>query len=215
MRIEWLGHACFLITSAGGARVITDPYDESVGYDPPAVEADVVTTSHDHFDHANTKAVRGKPKRIAAAGRHEVAGVSIHGYPTFHDDEEGAKRGTNIVFTMKVDGVSVCHLGDLGHVLSPAAAGALGHIDVLLIPVGGTYTIDARRATETIALLRPKIAIPLHVKNDKCRFPIDTVDPFLEMNKDKTIVRHEESAMAVTVDTLPSQLEIHVLRHAM
>ncbi len=215
MKIQWLGHACFLITTSDGTRILTDPYNEEVGYDLPAVEADIVTTSHSHFDHGNVAVVKGKPKVIDSAGDHEIGEVYIHGIETSHDDEAGAKRGKNIVFTIEADDIALCHLGDLGHQLDDDDVDDLGPVDVLLAPVGGFYTIDAKTATGVIDVLEPAIVIPMHVRNDKCALPIDTVDPFLELNKDKPIHRHTESTLEIASGDLPEGVEIHVLSHAL
>jgi L-ascorbate metabolism protein UlaG (beta-lactamase superfamily) len=215
MKLQWLGHACFLITSDSGLRILTDPYNEQVGYDLPAVEAEIVLTSHDHFDHANVKVVKGSPDLVKAPGTHAHKGVVFKGTSTYHDQSKGSERGANIVFSFEVDGVKLCHLGDLGHVLTEAEAQQIGPVDLLMIPVGGFYTIDKEQANKVIEVLKPKIAIPMHVKNDKCKFPIGTVDEFLAINKDKKITKHSDSTMEINADSLPSALEIHILRHAL
>lgn len=178
MRIEWLGHACFLITSGGGTRIVTDPFNEEVGYPLPRVEADIVTVSHQHFDHNAVAVVGGRPRVVEGPGDHRPEGVSVRGVSTFHDQEEGRKRGTNTVFVITVDGLNVCHLGDLGHLLSPEQVRLIGPVDVLLVPVGGTYTIDAAEAAETVTALRPRVVIPMHYKTGYINFPITGVDEF-------------------------------------
>lgn len=178
MKIKWLGHACFLITTTGGIRIVTDPFNEEVGYPLPHVEADIITVSHQHFDHSAVSVVGGRPQVVEGPGEHRLEGVSVRGVSTFHDKEEGRKRGTNTVFVIAVDGLNVCHLGDLGHLLSPEQVSLIGPVDVLLIPVGGTYTIDAWEAAETVAALRPRVVIPMHYKTDYINFPITGVDEF-------------------------------------
>lgn len=215
MKLQWLGHACFLITSDSGLRIITDPYDEQVGYDLPAVEADIVASSHDHFDHANVKVVKGSPDLLNAPGTHSLRGITFKGTPTYHDQSKGSERGANIVFSFDVDGVVLCHLGDLGHVLSEEEAREIGPVDLMMIPVGGFYTIDKSEANQVTGQLNPKIVVPMHVKNDKCQFPIETVDGFLALNKDKKITKHTDSTMEVAAGDLPSEMEIHVLQHAL
>lgn len=164
MNIKWLGHACFKLTSEKGTVIVTDPFDESVGYPMPNVKADIVTSSHSHFDHNYFKAVKGNFDIVDTVGEHNIKGINIKGVNTFHDDEHGAKRGKNIVFVFDIDGIRVCHMGDLGHVLTEKQVEEIGPVDVLLIPVGGYYTIDAKQAVEVMNQLKPKITIPMHYK---------------------------------------------------
>ena len=179
MKIKWLGHACFLLTDERGIRVLTDPFDEKVGYRLPAVEADIVTTSHNHYDHNNTGVVKGSFVHIARPGSYCEKGLEIKGIPTYHDEDEGTRRGENTVFVFSMDGLRVCHCGDLGHIPTPAQAEAIGPVDILLVPVGGTYTIDAAGAHEVMKLLKPSVTIPMHFKTDVLGFPIDGVNRFL------------------------------------
>ncbi len=178
MKIKWLGHSCFLVTSSGGVKIITDPFDDQVGYEVPSEEADIVTTSHDHFDHNNTRAVKGKFVHIKEPGTYSEKGINIKGVATFHDEVGGRKRGRNVIFKFNVDGIEVCHCGDLGHVPTPGQVEEIGKVDVLLIPVGGTYTVDAQKAFETAKLIKPAVIIPMHFKTDDTDFPIDGVDKF-------------------------------------
>lgn len=191
MNIKWLGHSCFKLTSEKGTVIVTDPFDESVGYPMPNVKADIVTSSHSHFDHNYFKAVKGKFDIVDTVGEHNIKGINIKGVNTFHDDEHGAKRGKNIVFVFDIDGIRVCHMGDLGHVLTEKQVEEIGPVDVLLIPVGGYYTIDAKQAVEVMNQLKPKITIPMHYKTEFINFPIDTVDNFLDMTKGKKILSTE------------------------
>lgn len=179
MKIKWLGHACFLITSNSGIRILTDPFDHTVGYALPSVEADIVTTSHNHFDHNHVSVVKGGFVHIDKPDRYMEKGIEIIGVSTFHDESRGAKRGLNVVFKFDVDGVKVCHCGDLGHTLEPEHVKQIGEVDVLLVPVGGTYTVDARGAFEAVKQLNPSITIPMHFKTPAMNFPIAGVDSFL------------------------------------
>jgi L-ascorbate metabolism protein UlaG (beta-lactamase superfamily) len=179
MKIKWLGHSCFLLTSSGGVRVVVDPFNEQVGYKVPAVEADIVTTSHDHFDHNYVQAVKGSFKHINKPGRYSQQGIEITGIPAFHDEAKGAKRGQNVIFRFTVDGLSVCHCGDLGHLLTAEQAKELSPVDVLLVPVGGFYTIDADEAAAVVKALQPTVTIPMHFKTPPVDFPIAGVDKFL------------------------------------
>lgn len=178
MKIKWLGHSCFLITSSEGVKIITDPFDDQVGYEVPSEEADIVTTSHDHFDHNNIKAVKGNFVHIKEPGTYSEKGINIRGVATYHDEVGGRKRGRNVIFKFNVDGIEVCHCGDLGHVLTPEQVQEIGKVDVLLIPVGGTYTVDASKASEVVKLIKPAVTIPMHFKTDDIDFPIDGVDKF-------------------------------------
>ena len=214
MKVQWLGHASFLITSDSGLRVITDPYapDERLTYGPIDETADIVTVSHGHSDHANVAAVKGRPEVVSSKGRHHVKGINIVGVPTFHDDRKGSQRGSNIVFCMSVDGVNVCHLGDLGHPLSWDQAREMGQVDVLLLPVGGYYTIDASVATQVCQRIEPRVIIPMHFHNPKCDFPIADAEPFLAGKQN--VRRLDSSEVELHQETLPAETEIIVLKPA-
>ncbi|MCG9969395.1 MBL fold metallo-hydrolase [Pelotomaculum terephthalicicum JT] len=179
MRIEWKGHASFLLVSSQGVRVLTDPFDEYVGYPLPNVEVDVATVSHQHGDHNFTASLPGKPVIVEGAGEHEAAGIVIKGVATYHDPEQGKKRGENTVFVIQLDGLNICHLGDLGHLLTSKQVSDIGQVDVLLIPVGGFFTIDAKQAYEVVKQLRPALVLPMHYKLDeRVTLPIEPVDEF-------------------------------------
>lgn len=169
---------------------MTDPYDSDIGFKMPKVEADIVTVSHEHKDHSFIKAVKGEPFVISEPGEYEIKGVEILGFSSFHDENGGKKRGENTIFCFKVDDFSIVHLGDLGHKLTPEQIENLNEVDILLIPVGGVYTIDAATAREAINQLEPKIVIPMHFrtkKHDEKLFKeLDGVDVFLkEMGEEK------------------------------
>ncbi len=182
MKIKWLGHASFLITSDTETKIITDPYATGGGlsYGEITESADIVTVSHEHADHNNVAVVRGRPEVVRETGINRVKGIEFKGIASHHDETGGRQRGNNIMFCFEVDGIKVCHLGDLGHQLSDKQAADLGEIDILLIPVGGYYTIDAKVATQVCNQLKPKVIIPMHFKNNKCSFPITGVDEFLK-----------------------------------
>ena len=182
MKVKWLGHASFLITSDTETNIITDPYATGGGlsYGEITELADIVTVSHEHADHNNVTAVRGKPEVVREIGTNRAKGIEFKGIASHHDETGGRQRGNNIIFCFEVDGIRVCHLGDLGHQFSDKQASDLGEIDILLIPVGGYYTIDAKVATQVCNQLKPKVIIPMHFKNNKCSFPITGVDEFLK-----------------------------------
>lgn len=182
MQIQWKGHSSFLLTSKKGTKILTDPYDESVGYPVPRVGANVVTVSHQHHDHNATGLLPGVPVVVDDPGTHIVAGVEICGVPTFHDQEQGAKRGKNIVYVIALDGINVCHLGDIGHALSPEQIEKIGQVDVLCIPVGGNYTVDAQQAKEIVEQLKPTFVLPMHYKYEGLvKYPIAAVDEFIKL----------------------------------
>ena len=149
MIIKWLGHAAFLITSQDKTRIVTDPYQTGPGlsYKPINESADIVTKSHDHGDHNNTKAIKGGPVVLDKAGCQTIKGISIKSVQVYHDARTGSQRGNDLIFCFKVDGVNICHLGDLGHQLTPQQLAEIGTVDILMIPVGGFFTIDAAEAT--------------------------------------------------------------------
>lgn len=183
MEVKWYGHAAFMIK--GDLRVITDPYRSGaygggLSYGPIRDEADVVTVSHDHEDHNWVADIKGSPKVLKGPGEHRVGEKVFRGIATYHDPSGGSQRGENTVFCFEVEGIRVCHLGDLGHVLGPKEVAEIGGVDLLLVPVGGYFTIDAREATEVVELLRPKKVIPMHFKTPKCNFPITGVEEFLK-----------------------------------
>ncbi|HHV60870.1 MAG TPA: MBL fold metallo-hydrolase [Clostridiaceae bacterium] len=192
MKIKWFGHACFLLTSKGGIRILTDPFDASVGYKVPEVEADIVTTSHDHYDHSYIRMAKGDFTHIRKPGDFNVHGISITGVSTYHDQDKGTQRGQNIVYKFTVDDVRVCHLGDLGHIPDLAQVERIGPVDVLLLPVGGTYTIDASDAVEVMKLLKPAVTIPMHYKTPPLKFRLDSVDNFLLLAGGGQRVRKQE-----------------------
>ena len=207
MKVEWLGHACFLITAANGTRIITDPYavDDRIRFAPVNAAAEVVLVSHGHFDHGNVAAVQGNPQVIKEAGQHQAAGMEFRGVAAFHDMSEGKQRGTNVLFSFPVDGLRLCHLGDLGHTLSPQQVKDLGSVDVLFIPVGGTYTVDASQANEVCNQLKPRVVIPMHFKNPKVGLPIAGVEDFLAK---RSPVSHVKGS---TVELLPGKLSAETI----
>ena len=213
MKVKWLGHASFLITSDTGTRIITDPYarGEHLTYGDINESADIVTVSHEHGDHSNVSAVRGNPEAIR--GTAKVKGIELKGIPTYHDNTGGSQRGKNTVFCFEVDGVRVCHLGDLGHPLSDEQAAGLGTVDILIIPVGGNYTIDAKAASQVCDKLKPKVIIPMHFKNDKCTFPIAGVDEFLQGKEG--VSRLDTSEVEFKQGELPATTKTVVLKPAL
>lgn len=218
MNIKFLGHAAFLITSEAGVRIVTDPYEPggyngAVGYDPITEAAAVVTISHEHADHNFARGVPGNPSVVRGLGHHQAAGISFLGVASYHDRIQGRARGSNTIFVFEADDLRVCHLGDLGHVLTVEQVAQVGPVDVLLLPVGGEATINARAATEVAGQLRARLIIPMHFKTPKIRFPFAPVDDFLRGKEN--VRRPGGSEIAVTKGNLPSEPQIVVLEPAL
>lgn len=179
MKLFWNGHSCFTLENAQGLRVVTDPYDETVGYRMGPLEVDVLLISHDHHDHNCLAQVKGAPQIIRGAGIHAAQGIPITGVEAWHDDKEGALRGENTIFLMEMDGLRIVHAGDLGQMLTPSQRSALGEIDVLMLPVGGTYTLGGAQAARLTKEMDAKITIPMHYKLPCVTYPITDEQPFL------------------------------------
>ena len=163
MKVRYLGHACFEFTSNDGVKVITDPYTK-VGYELPCgLTADVITVSHSHFDHNYIQVINAR-YIVSELGEYMVDGVFFEGVASFHDPKMGALRGKNIIYKIKVDGLTICHMGDIGEEYTDALAKKIGKVDLLCIPVGGTYTVDAIGAKKYIDCLKPKMVIPMHYR---------------------------------------------------
>ena len=192
MKVKWLGHASFLITSEDGIKIITDPYETSEGlkYGEITESADIITCSHEHGDHNNVGAVQGNPQIVKDSG--VVKGITIKAIKTSHDDKGGSERGGNTVFCFEVDRVRICHLGDLGHLLTDNQMVEIGKVHVLLIPIGGNFTIDAKNATQVAEQVRARNIIPMHYKNEKCLFPIGGVEEFIKNKTNVTMVDGSE-----------------------
>jgi len=216
MKIKWNGHASFTITASDGTVIVTDPYDPSgyggvLTYDQVKDKADGVLVSHDHADHNYVKGLPGSPEVIKGSGR--VKDIKVKGIPTYHDESGGSERGENTIFVFAVDGMNICFAGDLGHPLSNEQIKAIGPLDLLLIPVGGTYTVDADGAAKIAEALNPKLIIPMHFKTDKCALPISEVDGFLE--KMPKVNQLKQSEIELSQDKLPDAgTEVWVLNHA-
>lgn len=210
MKIQFLGHSSFLVTTNSGKRVVTDPFDTSgLGYAKFDGSAEYVTVSHDHADHGTVSMVSGNPRVIRGVDSVTVDGVRFRGVATSHDSSGGAQRGSNTVFIIEADGLRVAHMGDLGHLLTDEQVGEIGPVDVLLVPVGGYYTIDAATAHQTAVALQARIVIPMHYKNSKCRFPIAGVDEFIAGGSD--VRQPGVSVLEVSCESLPKQMQIVVL----
>jgi L-ascorbate metabolism protein UlaG (beta-lactamase superfamily) len=214
MKIKWLGHACFMITSDSGIKIITDPYATGGGlsYGEIKETADIVTVSHEHYDHNNVAAVEGNPEVVRGAATVEIKGIKFRGLPAYHDEAQGKVRGNSAVLCFEVDGIRLCHLGDLGHRLSAQQVAELGRVDILFIPVGGVFTIDAEVATEVCNRLQPRVILPMHYRNDKCAYPVAGVDRFLQGKKN--VSRLDASEVEFKPGQLPASAQIIVPKSA-
>lgn len=215
MEITYLGHSSFKLKGKQGT-VVTDPFASDIGFSLPSVSADMVTISHDHHDHNNIKGVSGtarreKPWIVNAAGEYEVAGISVFGYPSFHDDKEGEERGRNIVYSIVIDGINVVHLGDLGHELSDSFIEKLGNVGILLCPVGGVFTMDADKATEVIQAIEPSYIIPMHYKTPKHAEAFAGLKTVEEFQKIYGVSSEPVKSLSVSVSSLPEQTTLVVL----
>lgn len=183
MIITWQGHSCFKIQDkigTEGVTLVTDPFNKETGLKVPNFEADIVTVSHDHKDHNNTDALRGNPFVVSCAGEYDFKNVLIEGIDSYHDEAKGKERGSNIMYRIEIDDISVAHLGDLGTILDNSQLEKLVGTDVLLIPVGGKFTLDAKKAVEVISQIEPRIIIPMHYKTDGLKYDLDSIDKFIK-----------------------------------
>lgn len=178
-----IGHAKFLIELENGMRIVTDPYDASCGYPVAPVAADVVLVSHGHHDHSAVETIPGTPRVIDQAGEYDLGdGVRVSAVEAFHDEAEGTKRGKTLLFSIRAEGLNAVHLGDLGHLPTPVQCMQLGAADVAMIPVGGFYTIDAKAAKETAALLHARVVLPMHYRTSaNADWPIGPVEEFTDL----------------------------------
>ena len=185
MKIQYLGHSCFKLTESTGTTIITDPY-KGIGYElPKGLKADAVTVSHSHFDHNHVKAIGGHPRVLDKEGFYELPGVEIAGIKSYHDNQGGRQRGENIIYKFRMDGLEVCHLGDLGEECSSELLEMILPVNILLIPVGGTYTVDAELAKEYVDRIMPEIVIPMHYKTRSLNLDLDKADAFLDLFDDE------------------------------
>ncbi len=185
MKISWHGQSCFKLTiKTNGAEKITlfiDPFDKQIGLTSPRGNADIVICSHNHPDHHNTQSLSGNPFVIDGPGEYDVKKVFIKGIYSFHDDKKGEERGINTISVIDAEDLKVCHLGDLGQkALSDSQLEKIGEVDILMIPVGGTFTINGSEAVKIINQIEPKVVIPMHYKIPGLSLKLDGVERFLK-----------------------------------
>jgi L-ascorbate metabolism protein UlaG (beta-lactamase superfamily) len=218
MKLNFLGHACFELILDDGRKIIFDPYeagsyDGAFNYGPIKGNYDIAVISHAHADHRSEKVISRIKNVVDSEGDFSFAGVEIKMFPTFHDDSEGSERGNNLISIVKTGGVSVAHLGDLGHDISPEEIPELGNVDIMMIPVGGHFTIDAAVAHKILDKFNPSVVIPMHYKTEKVEFPIESVDRFLTFEND--VERMDGSELDITEDILGGKRKTVVLKSAL
>jgi len=218
MQVIWKGQSFFQILIQRGkesvVKIAIDPYDEQIGLKPPTLEADILLISHSHYNHNNIKAVSGNPFIIEGPGEYEIKGIFIQGISSFHDNVQGKERGENTIYTLESEGIKICHLGDLGQKeLTDEQLEKIGAIDILMIPVGGIYTISAKEAAKIISQVEPKIVIPMHYHIPKLKIKLEGLDKFLKMMGVKA--PEVSKKLSVSQRNLPTDgTKIIVLKHS-
>jgi L-ascorbate metabolism protein UlaG (beta-lactamase superfamily) len=210
MKITWLGHSCFLLEDSKGITLLTDPFDSTLGYEVYKGNPNIVTISHNHFDHNYIKELNGECEIVDNLGTYNLNDIYIKGTPSYHDKNKGLKRGDNIIYTFRMDKYSLCHLGDLGHSLSSNDIEAIGDVDILFIPVGGNFTIDGKEASEITKKINPKIVFPMHYKTSKVSLPLDGIEPFV-MNM-KNALKIDGNTLIIN-DELNESLSVKILNY--
>lgn len=208
MEIDWFGLSCFRLRSRE-ATVVTDPYEKSIGLKLSRPRADVVTISHNHKGHDNADGVAGNPQVIHGPGEYEISSVFVTGVQTFHDKRNGKDRGRNTVYAINIEGINVCHLGDIGHVPTQAQADAIGDVDILLVPVGGGNSLNASDAAEVVSLFEPMVVIPMHYRVPDLTFKLDPLDKFIKEMGMKAPAPVE--SLNLKREGLPKEMQIVVL----
>lgn len=209
MEIDWFGHSSFRLRTRE-ATVVSDPYEKKLGLKFPGPRADIVTISHNHAGHDYAEGVKGEPRVISGPGEYEIKNVFVTGVQTFHDKKKGKERGKNTAYVITLDGLNVCHLGDLGHVPSESQVESFGNIDVLLVPVGGGGALNASDAAEVVSLFEPMIVIPMHYRVPDLAVKLDSVDKFIKemgINSPQKV-----ETLKVTKDSLPKETQVVVLQ---
>ena len=184
MIITWYGQSFFEIIikpqKNSQIRVVIDPFSEEIGLRVPKLEADILLITHSHSDHNNFKIIKGEPFLISNPGEYEIKDVFIQGIFSYHDAKEGKERGFNTIYTIEGEEIKICHLGDFGQKeLTSEQLEKIGEVDILMIPIGGVYTISATEAIDVMSQIEPKIIIPMHYSLPKLKIKLDGLDKFL------------------------------------
>lgn len=215
-KVIWAGQSCFNISVSNSrdhsAEIVIDPFDEKLGLKVPNFSADILLVSHQHYDHNNVKAVKGTPFLVGGPGEYEVKGVFIQGISSFHDNKEGKERGLNTIYTIEAEGMRLCHLGDFGQAqLTDEQLDKIGNVDILMIPVGGTYTIDSAEAQKIISQIEPRVVIPMHYELPKLKVKLEGVSKFLKA-MGKSSVAPQDKFVAKQSSLPKDGMEIVVLQ---
>ena len=214
VEIKWHGHAFFTITLSNGYTIAIDPHDGlSIGLKRPSVKADLILVTHDHFDHNAVEIARKNGTRIFKSfyGEANIDNILIKGYRTFHDKFGGRRRGENTIYKLSVEGINIAHLGDLGHIITGELVNELKDLDVLMIPIGGVYTIGPDEAWEIITTLNPKITIPMHYWIRGLTLPLHRIDDFLAYVKKIRVERLSSNTLSLDPESLPKEPIIAIL----
>lgn len=215
MLIKWIGHSCFKFVNKAGVEIIVDPFDNTVGYEPLDEKADIVLSSHDHFDHNYIAGIKEGFKLIDKAGSYEECGIKIEGFELCHDDENGAKRGKTVAYKLYIDGMTLLHMGDVGIMPDDDFFEKIGKIDFLMIPVGGVYTIDAKGALEIMEKIMANITIPMHYMTASLSFDLKGIFEFTDLaGREFDISRLGSSEYSITADDLKKRCRIMLMEHA-
>ena len=210
MKIQWFGHSFFIVISKEGRKVVFDPFDKSVGYPIPKISAHAVCVSHSHFDHNNVRIIEGNPEIIQKEGIYVRDGYQIRGFQTYHDQKQGKERGENIVFRLEMDGISLIHTGDLGALPSSQEIELWKPLDILLISVGGIFTINGHEAQVLVERLKPKVVIPMHYQTPLLQFDLQPVEDFTYHFFN--IKNLPETHVEVVQENLPTQTEVWIFQ---
>lgn len=217
MKIKYLGHAAFEVTTPAGKKLVFDPYEAgafgTLRYGKITGDFDIAVVSHDHADHTSKEVLSKCKEKITKVGNTSLNGIKIESFATFHDDTQGSKRGKNLVTVVEADGFRIAHLGDLGHMIEAEKFPSLHNLDVMMIPVGGYFTIDAATAAEIVKAFAPKIVIPMHYKTKKVDFPITSVEEFTKL-MGKSVKFEGKSEIEITKKSLPTGTAVVVLEPA-
>jgi len=213
MNIIWYGQSCFLLTTRAGERILIDPYYRFLGYRMPIIPADIVIVTHDHRDHNQLQAASGDYLLANSPLKYTCGDIQIHGVQTYHDEHNGAKRGSNYVFVIEADGLRICHAGDLGHQLTEQQVMEIGKVDILMVPVGGTKTIDGLEAVQVMKQLQPAITIPMHYRTKQLGVAgwllFDKVNKFINAAGQKNVCVHELNVTQHSLTDYPGIVMFH------
>ena len=206
IRVRWHGHSCFEISDE--KTIVIDPHDgTSIGIPPPKVKGDIIVITHEHFDHNQARVVE-KENSVRVKESKDIEGIKIEGIGAYHDKEEGRKRGEIKIFKIEVEGIKFCHMGDIGHIPDKETIKKIGKIDMLFIPVGGVFTVDAKEAMEIAKKVDTRIVVPMHYKIEGLSLPIEPLEPFLEIAEFE--VRYVANEIEMEKEDIPPEKEIWV-----